>query len=244
MTSLALLSLLSFACAEAGFAAGAPLALAASAPATVVAAAPTPAQPQPAAPAAAGAETDPPLVFEGESDEQVVERVFAYLDGITTLSGDFTQTSPQGAISTGKFYLRRPGLLRFEYDQPSPILIVANGGMVYVRDDALETTDSYPVGKTPLKFLLRKKVELGDAKVVAVDRSDDAVAVTFASDEEETEGELSVILSAPDMRLREWIVRDSQNGVTMVTLDKVAEGMTLANRLFATPETSTPFLKN
>lgn len=242
LTSLALLSLLSFACAEAGFAAGAPVAaLTASAPATLVAEAPT----RPAAStSAASAETDPPLVFEGESDEQIVERVFAYLDAITTLSGDFTQTSPQGAISTGKFYLRRPGLLRFEYDQPSPILIVANGGMVYVRDDALETTDSYPVGKTPLKFLLRKKVELGDAKVVAVDRSDDAVAVTFASDEEENEGELSVILSAPDMRLREWIVRDSQNGVTMVTLRKVAEGMTLANRLFATPETSTPFLKN
>lgn len=239
MTSLALLSLLGFACVEAGFA-SAPL-VAASAP-IVLAQAPASASSKPAA--TAPAESTRPLAFEGESNEAVVERVFAYLDGITTLSGDFVQTSPAGAISTGKFYLRRPGLLRFEYDQPSPILIVANGGMVYVRDDALETTDSYPVGKTPLKFLLRKKVELGDAKVTAVDRGDDSVALTFSSTEEETEGELSIILSAPELRLREWIVRDSQNGVTIVTLDNVAEGITLANRLFATPETSTPFLKN
>ena len=98
----------------------------------------------------------PPVVFEGESDEAVVERLKDYLENLDTLTGDFTQIAPSGAISTGKFYLRRPGFLRFEYEPPTPLLIVANGGMVYVRDEALETTDSYPVGRTPLKFLLRK----------------------------------------------------------------------------------------
>jgi outer membrane lipoprotein-sorting protein len=242
LTSLALLTVLSFACAEAGFAAGAPLVATpmAGAPAPIVLAQAERAIPATAPPQAPKSE----LVFAGETDEAVVDKVFAYLDGITTLSGDFTQAAPSGAISTGKFYLRRPGLLRFEYDKPSPLLIVANGGMVYVRDDSLETTDSYPVGKTPLKFLLRKKVELDDAKIVGVDRGVDTVSVSFISTDEETEGELSLILNAPDLRLREWIVRDPQNGVTIVTLDNVQQGITLANRLFETPETKGTFLKN
>jgi len=185
-----------------------------------------------------------PLVFEGESDDQVVDRLINYIEGIKTLQGDFTQITPSGAISAGRFYLRRPGFLRFEYDPPSPLLVVANGGMVYVRDEALETTDSYPVGKTPLKFLLRRKVSIDDAAVRAVDRGVDSIAVTFASDEGEAEGELTIIVTAPEMTLARWIVRDIQNGMTVVTLDKVKSGERLANRLFETPDAGGTFLKN
>lgn len=191
-----------------------------------------------------GEEYSGPLAFEGETDEAVVERFSAYLENTKTLSGDFTQIAPSGAITNGRFYLRRPGLLRFEYDPPTPLLVVANGGMVYVRDEALETTDSYPVGRTPLKFLLNKKVDLDDAKVIAVDRGVDNVAITFASNKDETEGELTLIASAPDMTLRRWIVRDLQNGITVVTLNNVKAGEKLANRLFRTPDAGGDFLKN
>lgn len=184
------------------------------------------------------------LAFDGESDEQVVERLIGYIEGLDTLQGDFTQIAPSGAVSSGRFYLRRPGLLRFEYDPPTPLLIVANGGLVYVRDEALETTDSYPVGKTPLKFLLRREFDRDDAQVVSVDRGIDTVAVTFSSSEEETEGELTVIARAPEMTLTRWIVRDLQNGITVVSLDNVQEGIRLANRLFEAPEAGGEFLKN
>ena len=185
-----------------------------------------------------------PLAFEGESDEAVVERLVAYLEGVDTLKGDFTQIAPSGSVSTGRFFLRRPGLLRFEYDPPTPILIVANSGLVYVRDEDLETTDSYPVGRTPLKFLLSKKLDLESAEVIAVDRGVDSVAVTLASTDDETDGELSIIVSAPEMSLERWIVRDLQNGITVVTLANVAAGERLANRLFRAPEAGGQFLKN
>lgn len=187
-------------------------------------------------------EFNDPLVFEGESDEAVADKLIAYIESIDTFTGDFTQIAPSGAISDGKFYLRRPGFLRFEYQPPTPLLIVANGGMVYVRDDALETTDSYPVGRTPLKFLLAKKIDRNDAKLVHVDRGVDNVAVTFTSSDEETEGELTLIASAPDFTLRRWIVRDLQGGMTIVTLDNVKSGERLANSLFAAPEAGGRFI--
>ncbi len=185
-----------------------------------------------------------PLAFEGESDDAIVTRLIEYLEGIDTLAGDFTQIAPSGSVSSGQFYLRRPGLLRFEYDPPTPLLIVANSGLVYVRDEALETTDSYPVGRTPLKFLLRDEIDMERAEIVAVDRGVDTVAVTLASLEEETQGELSIIVSAPEMLLKRWIVRDLQNGITIVTLDNVETGQRLANRLFRAPDAGGEFLKN
>lgn len=183
-----------------------------------------------------------PLVFESESDEAVAEKLIAYLESVDTLSGEFTQIAPSGAISDGKFYLDRPGKLRFEYEPPTPLLLVASGGLVYVRDEALETTDSYPVGRTPLKFLLSRKIDRDDAQVVSVDRGVDNVAVTFSSSDEETEGELTLIASAPDFALRRWIVRDPQGGMTIVTLNNVKSGERLANSLFAAPEAGGRFL--
>ncbi len=193
---------------------------------------------------ASGAPAGDPLVFQGETDEALAGRLMDYLEGVETLNGDFTQIAPSGAISSGRFYLRRPGFLRFEYDPPTPLLIVANGGMVYVRDEALETTDSYPVGRTPLKFLLGKKIDLGDAEIIAVDRGIDSFAVTLGSDDEETDGELTMIVKAPELTLMRWIVRDIQNGATVVTLDNVKSGEKLANSLFRTPDAGGQFLKN
>ncbi len=254
--NIAVMSALSLICLDAAAIARAPLP---AAPAVMTAAA---AQTQEAAPETAAPETgaeaeaDPlpeaqdlgvepvssPLVFAQESDEAVANKLIDYIESIDTLQGDFTQVAPSGAVSEGKFYLRRPGLLRFEYEPPQPLLIVANGGMVYVHDDSLDTTDSYPVGKTPLKFLLGKKIDRDDAQVVGVDRGVDNVAVTFASDDEETEGDLTLIASAPDFQLRRWIVRDLQGGVTIVTLDNVVPGQRLANRLFEAPDAGGRFL--
>ena len=183
-----------------------------------------------------------PLVFEDETDEAVAQRLIDYIENLDTLNGSFTQIAPSGAISDGKFYLRRPGFLRFEYDPPTPLLIVANGGMVYVRDEALETTDSYPAGKTPLKFLLSKKIDRDDAKIVQVDRGVDNVAVTFSSSDEETEGELTLIATAPDFELRRWIIHDPQGGITVVTLNDVKTGERLANSLFRAPDAGGRFL--
>jgi len=244
---IAMFSAMSLMCMDFALGAGA-LATPAREPLVVAALQQSPPAPEAVAPEAVAASDGEQflgvLAFEGESDAAVVDKVTGYLEELGTLTGDFRQVAPSGAISTGRFYLRRPGMLRFEYDAPTPLLIVASGGIVYVRDEALETTDSYPVGKTPLKFLLRKKVTLGDARVIGVDRGVDTVAVTFASQEDETQGELTIIAKAPDLMLSRWIVRDLQNGITEVTLSNVVTGEKLANRLFRAPEAGGSFLKN
>lgn len=183
-------------------------------------------------------------VFEDKSDEEVIALAIAYLEELDTLNGKFYQQAPSGTLSTGKFFIRRPGLLRFEYDPPTPLLIVANGGVVFVRDEALKTTDSYPVGRTPLKFLLRKKIDLDKADIVNLERGPDAIAITLSARDEETEGELSLVFTAPEINLIRWVVRDARNGLTIVDLTDVVQDERLNNNLFRIPETQSPFLKN
>lgn len=182
--------------------------------------------------------------FEGESDEAVVTKVFAYLESLSTLQGGFTQIAPSGALTTGQFYLKRPGLFRFDYDAPSPLKVVANGGLVYVHDSTLETTDSYPVGKTPLKFLVSRKIDLDDLNVADVTRGENEISVTFASSDPDVEGEVQAVFAAPKLSLREWIVIDPRGGATSVTLRDVVVAEPIANLVFAAPEAQGAFLKN
>lgn len=244
----ALVSMLALSCAEASFAFAPAPVDASVAPAAIAAPVRLAVadQPETLPPPPAGAAPDEvaPVAFSGLSDEAVVERAFGALEALTTLEGEFTQVAPSGAVSSGRFFLRRPGLLRFEYDPPTPLLVVANGGMVFVRDEALETTDSYPVNQTPLKFLLNRKVDLGDAKLIDIERGPSAVSLTFASADEETEGEITLDFSAPDLALQQWAISDPQGGMTVVALENVIAGRDIANRLFRVPETDSPFLKN
>lgn len=226
-------------CAEASFAIAAPVVAAAAAPAKPVAAAP------------AAAATDIPvskpasrLAFADLADAAIADAALKSVEAITTLSAKFRQTAPSGAVATGDVKLRRPGQVRFDYDAPSPITIVGSGGMVYVENKDLETTDSYPLGKTPLKFLLAKRIDIGDAELAGVERFEDGVAVTWVSTDERTEGALTLYLSAPDLAVRQWAVTDAQGGVTLVELLDPKLGGKFDNRLFRAPDAGGAFIRN
>ena len=199
-----------------------------------------PADPNEVADVAAGS-----FAFGDISDEAIVERVVAYIEGLSTMKGEFVQNAPSGAISTGEFWIRRPGQIRFEYDDPTPLMIVATQGNVYVQDKSIDQTDLYPIKQTPLRFLLSQNIDLSEVSVRAVERGADSVAVTFsAKNDDETDGDLSIVLSAPDLALKQWIIRDAQNGVTIVTLKNAESGVKLANSLFRAPQAGGAFINN
>src|SRR5205085_2704225 len=64
----------------------------------------------------------------------IIDRVNNYLSGVSVLSGKFVQVGPDGGRTQGNFYISKPGKVRFEYDDPSPIELIADGQSVVVRD--------------------------------------------------------------------------------------------------------------
>src|SRR3546814_9698952 len=82
-------------------------------------------------------------------DRAVVERFEAYLNSIDALEARFSQVDSQNKRATGKIYLSRPGKLRFEYDPPVPVLIVANGRFLIHYDRELKTASYINQRDTP-----------------------------------------------------------------------------------------------
>jgi outer membrane lipoprotein-sorting protein len=147
-------------------------------------------------------------------------RVSAYLSSLQTLVGNFVQVGPDGSKTKGDFYIQKPGKVRFEYDDPSPIAIIADGSSVAVRDRKLATQDIYPLSQTPLRYLLSDRIDLlKDTNVVSVTADDLYISVTI--EEKQTligTSRMMLMIGAKDGQLKQWTITDPQGYDTTVAV--------------------------
>jgi len=147
-------------------------------------------------------------------------KVSAYLSSLQTLVGNFVQVGPDGSKTKGDFYIQKPGKVRFEYDPPSPVELIADGSSLAVRDKRLATQDIYPLSQTPLRYLLSDRIDLmKDTNVVSVTSDDLYISVTI----EEKQAligtsRLMLMVGAKDGQLKQWTVTDPQGYDTTVAI--------------------------
>lgn len=178
-----------------------------------------------------------PVIVTGEAREALLAEIASALGSVETAKGSFVQTDSNFQEVTGSFYLRRPGRVRFEYDQPSPLLIVADGATVAIEDRDLETQDRVPLGATPLALLLDDELDFEtEANVLDLQRTDDLIQVTLEDRSGENEGTLALVLDASDMSLIQWRTIDPSGAVTTVQLAGIETGMRINPRLFRIEE--------
>jgi outer membrane lipoprotein-sorting protein len=178
---------------------------------------------QPEAPPANAAPATTNLAAFDTKQRAQVDKVSNYLSSVQQLSGSFVQVGPDGSRVKGEFYIQKPGKIRFEYDPPSPIEIVADGQSVIVRDRRLATQDLYPLSQTPLRYLLLDRVDLlKDTNVVAV-RADDTFVTVTIEEKQALIGtsRLVMMLGAKDYQLKQWTVTDPQGFDTTIAVSNL-----------------------
>ena len=170
------------------------------------------------------------------ADEQsALDRASAYVNSLAAITGRFTQIGPDGRQIGGTYYIERPGKIRFDYDDPSTLQIIGDGRFVAVRNTKKNTHDSYPLGRTPLRFLVSPDVNLArDAQVLSV-YTDPARTTLVLADSKSGDGRLSLTFDEPDFQLKQWTVTDAQGLDTTVVLNSMQSGSGLADRLFRIP---------
>src|SRR5256885_1764777 len=153
----------------------------------------------------------------------LVDKVSAYLSSVHVMSGDFVQVGADSRQAKGQFYIQKPGKVRFEYDPPSPIDIIADGSSVVVRDRKLATQQLFPLSQTPLRYLLQDRIDLlRDTNVVAVHADD--VYVTISIEEKQAiigTSRLIMMFGAKDLQLKQWVVTDPQGFDTTIAISNL-----------------------
>lgn len=167
------------------------------------------------------------------ADKALVERAAAYLQGLTEAKGRFVQTDARGAMSQGSLYLKRPGKARFEYDKPSGLLVVSDGGNVSIADSRLKTFDAYPLMATPLSLFLSREIRLDKGiNVTRVTRMADGFSLTARDGRKQAEGQITLTFSDNPLALIGWTVTDAQGSSTRIRLTSLTKTAGLAPSLF------------
>lgn len=164
-----------------------------------------------------------------------LNEISRYLNGIERATSDFTQVNDDGTLSTGKFYIRRPGRMRFEYNPPEKLLVMAGGGQVGIFDGKsnVQKAERYPLRRTPLNLILERNVNLARRNMVVGHAFDGTATVVTAQDPEHPEyGNIQLKFTANPIELRQWIVTDGQGAKTTVILGKLTKVNDLSSTLF------------
>lgn len=166
-------------------------------------------------------------------------RISAYLNSISTLEGDFVQIDPDGILSEGRFYMSRPGRIRFEYNAPNPALVISDGFWVGVIDKRYDAIDRYPLSQTPLNLILKKDVDLAkEGAVKDIIQSDGQMRVLAQDPDHPERGTITMIFGANPLELRQWIIDDAQGGETTVALSETRANVQINPAEFVIPNDS------
>ena len=186
-----------------------------------------------AGPAAAQSARTPAPAPLTAADQALVDRAVAYLEGLSAATGRFVQTDARGTVTQGAISLQRPGKARFDYDQPSGLLVVADGRLGSVFDRRLKTFDSYPIRSTPLGLFLAGRIKLdGGVKVTRVTRLSDGFSLTAEDPKRLTRGSITLNFSNQPLGLLGWSLVDPRGSLTRVRLVDLKRASNLDPRQF------------
>ncbi len=169
-----------------------------------------------------------------ENDKQVVKKVERYLNGLTTVKARFVQSASNGSYAEGVVYVDRPSRMRFDYDPPVPMLIVADGYAVAIYDRELKQVTQLPIWETPLWFLFKDPIVL-DEKLVLTYLSHGQGNIVMTVQEEQAEGNLASVtltFNEDPVELRKWEVVDPQGVIVQTGLINPEYGLRFDKKLF------------
>lgn len=170
------------------------------------------------------------------AERSELERISEALNAIRTLEGRFVQIGPEGQLDQGRFYIDKPGRMRFEYAAPNPTLIVSDGRWVAVENKNLGTTDRYALWTTPLDLILGDDIDLRDnSDIVGVEQQNAQLIIQARSHSDRVNGNITLVFSEPDLALKQWTVRDAQGLLTTVSISDVKTDVPLDPSLFVIP---------
>jgi outer membrane lipoprotein-sorting protein len=165
-------------------------------------------------------------------DTLELQRIAAYLNGIRTMTARFQQYASNG-VSTGEVWVARPGRMRFEYDAPAAITLLADSESVYYWDKGLNQTSKYELRSTPAWFFLRDPINFGgDVIVTRFEHAGGIIRVTVLESAHPEAGSLTLVFSENPLALRQWTVVDQQGKTTTINLSDLQFGVALDARLF------------
>lgn len=165
----------------------------------------------------------------------LAQAIADHFSATKTMQGSFVQFGPRGDQTGGRFFIERPGKMRFNYDDPSPMRVISDGYNVVVGNSQLKTWNTYPLSKTPLTLLLASKIDLSADMVRSVKVEPTLTTIVLGSRTIFGDSTITMMFDSKTYDLRQWTVTDNQGKDTSVVISNVKTNVGFDESVFKIP---------
>ncbi len=174
-----------------------------------------------------------PLGGDAIAQSAEAQQIADHFSSVKTMMGDFVQFGPGGEQTGGKFFIERPGKVRFNYESPSTFKVTSDGQSVVLENTRMNTADLYSLSATPLKLLLDERIDLSGNRVRDVKQEADATTITLADQSVFGNSTITMMFDPQSYELKQWTIRDAQGRDTTVMIYNVQSGVSFDPSVFA-----------
>lgn len=169
------------------------------------------------------------------NDMKLVKDIQTYVNSLQSISGNFNQSSSNGATDSGIFYIKKPGRMRLEYK--SPILLVADGSSIVYFDKKLDQISYIALDSNPASIILNGNINLTDTKSPVkitniTETNNNMLEVELSVPNEKQSGKITMLFQYKPLSLIGWKVKDAQGITTTITLSNIKPETNLNESLF------------
>lgn len=161
----------------------------------------------------------PPLKEKtvGLPNAALVTKVENYLNSMRSFEADFGQATAGNDLSSGKFYLQRPGKFRWEYLKGQEVLIIGSGSQIIYYDRKLNEVTHIPMQYSIATFLADDNIKLsGDIKIVSLSEDVKGIRLIVTQTKKPEEGSLALYFAKEPMKLTHLEAIDPDKNLTAV----------------------------
>jgi outer membrane lipoprotein-sorting protein len=164
-------------------------------------------------------------------------RVQQHLQAMETLRAQFRQTDRNGQILTGSLTLKRPGRIRFQYQEGVPLLIVADGRSLNMIDYEVRQVQRWPIRNSPMAVLIDPAANLlRYARLLPGDTAD-TISVDVRDPRRPEYGTITMVFqrdagTPAGLRLYGWVAIDAQDHRTTIRLSNHRYNQPVADSAF------------
>ena len=154
-----------------------------------------------------------------DSQRALLVRIDNHINQQTTMQSRFVQVHSNGGYLEGVMYWNRPDQARFEYDPPTPLILLATGTFLVEVDTELEQVTHLPQSGTVADYLLGENF-LQNPELVIDDVFEGVgiIRVALHIRDDPDAGRVTLQFSDRTLNLQRWEIRAPDETFTTVSL--------------------------
>ncbi|TQL18002.1 outer membrane lipoprotein-sorting protein [Zymomonas mobilis] len=171
-----------------------------------------------------------------EASSTIFPQIQKHLREVSTMTAHFIQVDRNGQALEGNLTLKKPGLIRFQYQKDVPLLVVGDGKALVMIDYSVRQVSRWPIGDSPLSILIDPSKDIAGYATLTSDDGKNII-ITGRDPKHPDFGTIAIDFqrdrSAPaQLMLMGWTVIDAQNNRSQIILSEQKFNQPVSNNMF------------